>query len=87
MVLLRDHEGQAVEIEKAECSDPALTCRFAEGAFPTAAVKILVAKGNIPAHSSSVRVQIKSPVAQTVVIPVVCEAKRGHSGFSPKRIP
>ncbi len=72
MILLRDHNGQAVEIEKAECSDPALTCRFASGAFPTAAVKIMAAKGSSPARSSSVRVQIKSPVAQTVVIPVVC---------------
>lgn len=72
MILIRDHEGQPVEIAKAETDDPAVSCRFAEGAFPTAAIRLTVAKDVVPPRWSTVKVQIKSPVAQTLVIPVAC---------------
>lgn len=70
LVLIRDRDGQAVEIEKVECDDPALTARFADGAHPTATVRISVDKGKNPAQSSTLRVLIRSPAHQTLTIPV-----------------
>jgi uncharacterized protein DUF1573 len=72
MVLIRDHEGQPIEIAKIEADDPAVTCRFAEGAFPTAAIRVMVAKDAVPARWSTVRVQLKAPIAQSLLIPVSC---------------
>ncbi len=70
LVLIRDHDGRPVEIDKAECDDPALTCRFAEGAHPTAAVRVAVAKGAEPRAVSSLKVQIRAPAAEAIVVPV-----------------
>ena len=72
MVLIRDHEGQPIEIAKIETDDPAVTCRFAEGTFSTAAIRVMVAKDAVPARWSTVRVQLKAPIAQSLVIPVSC---------------
>jgi hypothetical protein len=70
LVLIRDHEGQPIEIEKVETDDPALSVRFAGGANTTAAVRISVNKGQTPARSNTLRVQVRKPVPKTLVIPV-----------------
>ena len=70
LVLIRDHDGRPVEIGKAECDDPALTCRFADGAHATAAVRVAVAKDSAPRAASSLKIQIRSPAAEAIVVPV-----------------
>ncbi|HLW64079.1 MAG TPA: DUF1573 domain-containing protein [Gemmataceae bacterium] len=73
-VLIRHVDGQPVEIGKAECDDPALTCRFAEGAWPTATVRVEVKKDHTPARQSVVRVHVLQPVPQTLEVPVRIDA-------------
>ncbi|HEV3142709.1 MAG TPA: DUF1573 domain-containing protein [Gemmataceae bacterium] len=70
LLLIRDIDGKPVEIAKAECDDPALTCRFAEGAWPTATVRVQVKKNEAPAPQSKLQVQITQPAPQSLVIPV-----------------
>jgi hypothetical protein len=74
MVLIRDYEGQPVEIEQVEPDDPALTGTFAAGARPTAYVRLSVTAGQTPARWSTLRVYLKQPVEQTVTVPVHCPA-------------
>jgi hypothetical protein len=74
MVLIRDAEGQVVQIESAEADDPALSVRFAEQPQATAALRISAAPGATPQRWSSVRVRVRTPVAQTVVVPVTVQA-------------
>jgi hypothetical protein len=69
-VLIRDHDGQPVAIAKVEADDPALSCEFAEGARPIASVRISVNKDQTPAPASKLRVYIRQPAAQTLLIPV-----------------
>jgi riboflavin biosynthesis pyrimidine reductase len=69
-LLIRDREGQPVEIDRVEADDPALTCRFAEGAWPTATVKVQVNKGQTPARSGMLRVLIRQPAPETLFVPV-----------------
>jgi hypothetical protein len=70
LVLIRDSDGQPMEIEKAAADDPALSVRFAEGTHPTAAVRISVKKEGTPTLQSTVQVQIRSPIPDTVIIPI-----------------
>jgi hypothetical protein len=76
LVLIRDHDGRPVEIEKAECDDPAITCRFAEGAHATAAARLSVAKDAVPRTTSSLKVHIRTPAAETVTVPVQVNFKK-----------
>ncbi|MFL5340870.1 MAG: DUF1573 domain-containing protein [Gemmataceae bacterium] len=70
LLLIRDHDGRPVEIEKAECDDPAITCRFAEGAYPTATVRVGLAKDGLPRPASILTVRLRAPAAETMVVPV-----------------
>jgi hypothetical protein len=70
LVLIRDAEGQPVQIESAEPDDAALTCRFSEQAQATSTLRIIAAAGATPQRWSSVRVRMKAPAAQTVAVPV-----------------
>ena len=76
LVLIRDHEGRPVEIEKAECDDPAIACRFAEGAHATAAVRLSVAKDAMPRATSNVNVHLRKPTAEIVTVPVQVNFKK-----------
>jgi hypothetical protein len=71
LVLIQDRDGRPVEIERVDCGDPAVTTRFADGPHPTAAVRIGVAKDRTPAPQSTVTVQLRAPVAETITVPVV----------------
>ncbi len=72
--LIRDYEGQPIEIEQVEAEDPALAATFAPGSRSTASVRVIVNAGQAPARWSTLRVYVKQPVAQTVTIPVFCPA-------------
>src|SRR5262249_31407240 len=74
--LIRAVDGRSVEIGKVECTDPALACRFAEGAWPTATVRVLVKKDQTPAKQSVLRVQVLQPVPKTLEIPVLGKTDR-----------
>jgi hypothetical protein len=71
-VLIRDQQGEPVEIESIEADDASLTCQITAGAAATAAVKVSVKPGSTPARWSILRVQIKAPAAQEVRVPVSC---------------
>ncbi len=75
IVLIREAEGQAVQIESADADDPALSCRFDERSQATAQLRIVAAPGATPQRWSSVRVRMRAPMAQTVVVPVTCVSK------------
>ena len=70
IVLLRERDGQPVEIDRVESDDPALQCRFAEGANPTASIRIDVAPDRTPARSSNLTIHVRTPVPQKVVVRV-----------------
>jgi len=70
MVLLRDAKGESVEVASVECADTALSARFADGAHPTAAVRLSVISGKMPQPRSTVRIQIRKPGAETLTLPV-----------------
>jgi hypothetical protein len=73
LVLVRDRRGESVEIAKVECDDPALTCRFAEGTWPTATVRVQVNKDQTPAPSSMLRIEIRQPAPETLLVPVTAK--------------
>ena len=75
LLLIREHDGRPVEIETADCDDPALTCRFAEGAYPTATVRVGVMKDALPKPTSLLTVRLRTPVAETIVVPVGINVK------------
>jgi hypothetical protein len=74
LILIRSADGRPVEIGKAECTDPAITCCFADGTWPTATVRVQVNKDQIPARQSVLHVQVLQPAAQTLEIPVHADA-------------
>jgi hypothetical protein len=69
-VLIRDPEGQPIEIEQAEPADPALVCHFAPGPLKVIAISLATKEGQTPMRFSVLRVYVKQPMAQTVNIPV-----------------
>lgn len=71
LVQLRDAEGQAVEVEAIDVDGP-LTCRWAAGPGHFATVRI-GPKATAGTPAGTVRVKLKSPAGQTVVIPVTGE--------------
>lgn len=74
IVLIRDAEGKQVVIDKVHADDPALVCRWAPGPNTMATLKIQVDENKLKAGSleSTIHVEVKGPVQQTVVIPVSC---------------
>jgi hypothetical protein len=75
-ILIRSLDGRLVEIDKAECDDTALMCRFADGTWPTASVRVQVKKDQTAARQSMLRVHVLQPVPQTLEIPVHGETDR-----------
>jgi hypothetical protein len=76
LVLLRDRDGQAVEIERADSDNSAIRCRWAEGAYPAAAMRVLVTPGATPPISATIRVQIRAPEPATVLVPVTFKGEQ-----------
>jgi hypothetical protein len=74
IVLIRDSEGQPVEIDQVEAEDPALKAEFTQGPRPTVTVRLNLAEGQTPARWSTLRVYMKQPIVQTVSVPVFCPA-------------
>lgn len=70
LVLLRDAKGEPVEVASVECSDAALAARFAEGAYATAAVRLSIANVKVPQSRSAIRIHIRKPIVETLVVPV-----------------
>jgi hypothetical protein len=73
IVLVRDADDQPVAIEQLTADDPALICRWAAGPNSMATVKILVDAAQLKGRTSiqsAVRVQVREPAVQTLVVPV-----------------
>ncbi len=71
-VSLTDAQGGRVVVERVSADDAALTCRPAGSA-----VEIQVERARLPGDSleSVVRVELSSPVRETLLIPVMCLAE------------
>jgi hypothetical protein len=76
-VRLADREGGKVVVERVTADDPALVCAAAPGPDNGASVKIRLERDRLRGDflESAVRVQLSSPVRDTVVIPVTCVAE------------
>jgi hypothetical protein len=72
IVLIRDAEGGAVEIDRLTPSDPAIGCTWARGPGANATMRITVDRARLQGDSlrGSVEVKISKPAAETVTIPV-----------------
>jgi Protein of unknown function (DUF1573) len=70
LLLLRDAKGEPVEVEKAECDDPAVSCRWAEGAHATAAVRLEARADGGDVRRSVLRVRLKAPAAEVLEVPL-----------------
>ncbi len=77
VLTLGDSQGQTLVIERIEADDPAISCRWSAEPGSTAAVRISVDREKLGGKTlhSRVRVLIKEPVAETLVIPVTCEVR------------
>jgi Protein of unknown function (DUF1573) len=77
LVLIRDQQNRKVKIERIDADDPAITCRWAEGPNAMATVKIQIDHKKMSGTSlaGTVRVDVREPVPETVIIPVSCKAK------------
>jgi hypothetical protein len=75
-VRLADRDGGKVVVERVTADDPALVCEAVPGPGDGASIKIRVDRARLRGDylESAVRVQIASPVRDTVVIPVTCVA-------------
>jgi hypothetical protein len=73
IVLLRDADNQAVIVDQATADDPALICRWAAGPQTMSTLKVLVDSSRLNGRTSvrsTIRVELKEPVPQTMTIPV-----------------
>jgi hypothetical protein len=71
LVRLRDPDGRAVEVEKAESDHPAISCKWAAG--PGAMVTLRVTVDLADARAAGVgvvTVRVKGPAPETILIPV-----------------
>lgn len=75
MVRLRGRTGEAIEIDKVQADDPAISCRWAAGDGSWATVRIQVDQTRLTADklSSQVRIWLRRPADECLVIPVVLE--------------
>jgi hypothetical protein len=72
-VRLTDREGGAVAIETVTADDPAIRCQAAPGPENQATIRIQIDRGRLRGDlDSAVRVQLRGPVRETIVIPVTC---------------
>jgi len=76
IVLIRDTENGAVEIERLMPSDPAIGCTWARGPGSNATLRITVDRELLKSEflRGSVEVKIGKPAAETVTIPVTVTA-------------
>jgi hypothetical protein len=74
IVLLCSADGREVVVEGVEADDPAIECRWAAGPGPRATLKVRVDRARLAGNSlhSAVRVHLRQPAAQTLVVPVTC---------------
>jgi len=72
LVLLRDSDNEPVVIDGVESDDPALVCRWANGANRLATIRIGVRQEAVTAGEAHglVRVHLSKPVRETLTIPV-----------------
>jgi hypothetical protein len=76
VVQLRGADGQAVQVEAIEASVPALTGRWAAGPgnFATVRVRLDRAQWRGEMLTGEVRVRLREPAGETIVIPVLVRA-------------
>jgi hypothetical protein len=72
MILVRDQQNQAVEVETVTADSPAVTCHWAKGPGTMATLRVQVDPHQIhdPYWKSMVCVQVIKPIRQTLLIPV-----------------
>lgn len=71
MVLLRGSAEQAVVVEKAECDNPAVSCRWATGPGQMATLRVSIDSAKATeTHKGTVRVFLRGASPGPVVIPV-----------------
>jgi hypothetical protein len=72
IVLIRDGNNEAVEIDRLTPSDPAIGCTWARGPGSNATLRISVDRARLQGDtlSGSVEVTISKPAADTITIPV-----------------
>ncbi len=72
LIRLRPSAQRAVAIQAVSADDPAITCTFAQGPFNEATLKIQVDAAKLGGRELNgvVRVQVREPVEEEVVIPV-----------------
>lgn len=75
IVRLRAVGDQAVRIDKAEASHPAIKCTWAAGPGNDATLRISVNAAQLPAAGASVRVSLAEPSSIPLTIPVLPESK------------
>ncbi len=77
IVLLAGADDRPVAVERVECDDPAVQCRWAAGPGPRATLKVQVDRARVPAAGlhTAVRVHLGGPTPQTLTLPVLCTLK------------
>jgi hypothetical protein len=75
LVRLRDSQNQSVVVERITCDDPAVACQWAPGPDTEATLKVRVDRTRLsdPGLDTRVRVHLRQPVRETLVIPVKCK--------------
>jgi hypothetical protein len=74
IVLLSRADGGEVVVEGVETDDPAIECRWAAGPGPRATLKVRVDRARLSGGvlHSAVRIRLRQPAPQTLVVPVTC---------------
>jgi hypothetical protein len=76
VVLLRDADGQSVVIDSVTADNPVVSCSWASGPGSMATLKVRCASVSASADvlRTTLRIQVKEPVAQTLTVPVEVRA-------------
>lgn len=74
IVLLEDRQNEAVAVERVEADHPALVCQWARGPGNRATLRVSVDRTKVTGQriDATVRVQVASPVRETLSLPVRC---------------
>lgn len=77
VLLVRDWEGQGVEIEKVVADHPGIHCTWARGPGAMATVKIIVDGTRLTGDvlNSAIHIHVAKPVAEVVTIPLTCTVR------------
>jgi hypothetical protein len=75
IVLIRDLHDQEIIVDEARSDNPAIVCRWAKGPGTMVTLRISVDRSRLASSrlQTSVRVRIRQPVADELIIPVSCE--------------